>query len=142
MTDNQFDREGYACTVDPIDLVFSGAEESGSTALTAMVSSRLLCFAHCGDCRGVLYRDGQILQVTREHSPESEDEKARIELLGGRIIAIRSDTPRVMGVLNMTRSIGDFGLKPFIIPNPEVREILSPFLACVQLGDHYETLHV
>lgn len=107
VTDNQFDREG-------------GAEESGSTALTAMVSTRLLCFAHCGDCRGVLYRDGQILQVTREHSPESEDEKARIELLGGRIIAIRSDTPRVMGVLNMTRSIGDFGLKPFIIPNPEV----------------------
>lgn len=107
MTDNQFDRE-------------NGAEESGSTALTALVSTRLLCFANCGDCRAILYRDGQVFQVTREHSPETEDEKQRIELLGGRIIAIRSDTPRVMGVLNMTRSIGDFGLKPFIIPNPEV----------------------
>lgn len=107
MTDNQFDRE-------------NGAEESGTTALTALVSARLLCFANCGDCRAVLYRDGQVLQVTREHSPESEDEKQRIELLGGRIIAIRADGPRVMGVLNMTRSIGDFGLKPFIIPNPEV----------------------
>lgn len=103
-----------------------GAEESGSTALTAIVSNQLLCFAHCGDCRGVLYRDGQILQVTREHSPESYDEKQRIECLGGRIIAIRSDTPRVMGVLNMTRSIGDFGLKPYIIPNPEVPITKSP----------------
>jgi len=107
MTDNQFDRE-------------NGAEESGSTALAALISARLLCFANCGDCRAVLYRDGQIVQVTREHSPETEDEKDRIETLGGRIISIRSDAPRVMGVLNMTRSIGDFGLKPFIIPNPEV----------------------
>lgn len=29
--------------------------------------------------------------------------------------------PRVMGVLAMTRAIGDRALRPFVIPDPEVR---------------------
>lgn len=106
---------------------FSGEDASGSTALTAMVSKKLLCFAHCGDCRGLLYRDGEILQMTREHHPEMEDEKQRIEYLGGRIFAGQTNSQRVMGVLNMTRAIGDFGLKPFIIPNPEVSFLCNVF---------------
>lgn len=107
MTDHQFDDQG-------------GRDESGTTAILCMISESLLCFSHCGDCRGVLFRDGEVFQVTREHSPNQVDEQDRIQMLGGYVItAARGDTARVMGVLSMTRSIGDFGLKPYIIPNPE-----------------------
>lgn len=99
----------------------SGRDESGTTALLTLVSESVLCVAHCGDCRGVLFRHGgEIVTLTREHSPVNLEEQERITALGGYVITVgRSDIPRVMGVLAMTRSIGDFGLKPYIIPNPE-----------------------
>ncbi|KAM0887188.1 hypothetical protein ACQ4PT_029230 [Festuca glaucescens] len=51
--------------------------------------------------------------------PNREDEYARIEALGGKVI--QWNGYRVLGVLAMSRSIGDRYLKPYIIPVPEVR---------------------
>lgn len=50
--------------------------------------------------------------------PNREDEYARIEALGGKVI--QWNGYRVLGVLAMSRSIGDRYLKPYIIPVPEV----------------------
>ncbi|EMS49456.1 putative protein phosphatase 2C 53 [Triticum urartu] len=62
-----------------------------------------------------------LLQMDKkDHSltPNREDEYARIEALGGKVI--QWNGYRVLGVLAMSRSIGDRYLKPYIIPVPEV----------------------
>ncbi|KAL0380554.1 UNVERIFIED_CONTAM: protein phosphatase 2C 16 [Sesamum angustifolium] len=51
-------------------------------------------------------------------NPNREDEYARIEASGGKVIQWNGH--RVFGVLAMSRSIGDRYLKPWIIPEPEV----------------------
>lgn len=50
--------------------------------------------------------------------PDRPDELARIEEAGGRVIYW--DGARVLGVLAMSRAIGDSYLKPYVIPDPEV----------------------
>lgn len=96
------------------------APDTGTTALVALVSSKTLCFCHCGDSRAVLYRGGRPMQVTRDHTPEWNDEKNRIASHGGHIVQMQNDGPRVMGVLTMTRAIGDTALRPLVIADPEV----------------------
>ena len=50
--------------------------------------------------------------------PDREDEARRINQAGGQIL--NWNGPRVMGILNMTRAIGDSGLRPYVIAEPEV----------------------
>nr|GMC59250.1 protein phosphatase 2C 37-like [Ipomoea batatas] len=50
--------------------------------------------------------------------PDRPDEVNRIEAAGGRVIYW--DGPRVLGVLAMSRAIGDNYLKPYVISEPEV----------------------
>ncbi|GKC07836.1 phosphatase 2C 37-like protein [Tanacetum coccineum] len=50
--------------------------------------------------------------------PDRPDELQRIEEAGGRVIYW--DGARVLGVLAMSRAIGDNYLKPYVIPEPEV----------------------
>ena len=45
--------------------------------------------------------------------------QARVESLGGEIMYWNGE--RVMGVLAVSRAIGDHNLRPFVIANPEVR---------------------
>lgn len=40
---------------------------------------------------------------------------------GGHIVQMAYDGPRVMGVLNMTRAVGDHSLRPYVIATTEVR---------------------
>ena len=54
---------------------------------------------------------GKIIQqlielLNRDHHPSDAEEKARIEAAGGEIHSDNTDTLRVQGRLNMTRSIG------------------------------------
>lgn len=50
--------------------------------------------------------------------PDRPDELLRIQAAGGRVIYW--DGPRVLGVLAMSRAIGDNYLKPYVISEPEV----------------------
>lgn len=50
--------------------------------------------------------------------PDRPDELVRIEAAGGRVIYWEG--PRVLGVLAMSRAIGDCYLKPYVISEPEV----------------------
>uniref|UniRef100_A0A0D9WKI5 protein-serine/threonine phosphatase n=1 Tax=Leersia perrieri TaxID=77586 RepID=A0A0D9WKI5_9ORYZ len=90
----------------------------GSTAVVAVVCSSHVIVANCGDSRAVLCRGKQPLPLSLDHKPNREDEYARIEALGGKVI--QWNGYRVLGVLAMSRSIGDKYLKPYIIPVPEV----------------------
>ncbi|EPS72331.1 hypothetical protein M569_02427, partial [Genlisea aurea] len=91
----------------------------GSTAVVAVVSSSHIVVANCGDSRAVLYRGKVAVPLSVDHKPNREDECARIEAAGGKVIQWNGH--RVSGILAMSRSIGDRYLKPWIIAEPEVR---------------------
>ncbi|KAG1680752.1 hypothetical protein FOA52_008085 [Chlamydomonas sp. UWO 241] len=91
---------------------------TGSTAVVALIGRRRCWIANCGDSRAVLCRGGRAVQLTDDHKPERADEAARVEKAGGHVLFWNGH--RVMGVLAMSRAIGDHGLRPYIIPEPEV----------------------
>ncbi|XP_019058094.1 PREDICTED: LOW QUALITY PROTEIN: protein phosphatase 2C 16-like [Tarenaya hassleriana] len=95
-------------------------ETVGSTAVVALVCSSHIIVANCGDsrARAVLYRGKESMALSIDHKPDREDEYARIDESGGKVI--QWNGARVFGVLAMSRSIGDRYLKPWIIPEPEV----------------------
>ncbi|XVF23953.1 hypothetical protein REPUB_Repub13aG0084200 [Reevesia pubescens] len=90
----------------------------GSTAVVAVVTPDKVIVANCGDSRAVLCRNGVAFPLSEDHKPDRPDELLRIEEAGGRVIYW--DSPRVLGVLAMSRAIGDNYLKPFVISEPEV----------------------
>ncbi|CAK7352878.1 unnamed protein product [Dovyalis caffra] len=94
------------------------AETVGSTAVVAVICSSHIIVANCGDSRAVLCRGKEPVALSVDHKPNREDEYARIEAAGGKVIQWNGH--RVFGVLAMSRSIGDRYLKPWIIPEPEV----------------------
>ncbi|XP_042493506.1 protein phosphatase 2C 37-like [Macadamia integrifolia] len=90
----------------------------GSTAVVAIVTPDKIIVTNCGDSRAVLSRAGKAVPLSTDHKPDRPDELARIQEAGGRVIYW--DGPRVLGVLAMSRAIGDDYLKPFVISEPEV----------------------
>ncbi|KAK7300753.1 hypothetical protein RJT34_11603 [Clitoria ternatea] len=90
----------------------------GSTAVVAIVTPEKIIIANCGDSRAVLCRNNVAVPLSDDHKPDRPDELLRIEDAGGRVIYW--DGPRVLGVLAMSRAIGDYYLKPYVISEPEV----------------------
>ncbi|XAR66246.1 Phosphoprotein phosphatase [Bertholletia excelsa] len=90
----------------------------GSTAVVAVVTPEKIVVSNCGDSRAVLCRNGVAIPLSADHKPDRPDELNRIQNAGGRVIYW--DGPRVLGVLAMSRAIGDNYLKPFVTSEPEV----------------------
>ncbi|KAK7379300.1 hypothetical protein VNO80_04757 [Phaseolus coccineus] len=90
----------------------------GSTAVIAVLTPDKIVVSNCGDSRAVLCRNGVAIPLSSDHKPDRPDELLRVESKGGRVIYW--DGPRVLGVLAMSRAIGDYYLKPFVISEPEV----------------------
>ncbi|CAA2973522.1 probable phosphatase 2C 50 isoform X1 [Olea europaea subsp. europaea] len=107
------DEIGGKASLEPV-----APETVGSTAVVAIVCSSHIIVANCGDSRAVLCRGKEPMALSVDHKPNREDEYARIEAAGGKVIQWNGH--RVFGVLAMSRSIGDRYLKPWIIPDPEV----------------------
>lgn len=93
-------------------------EAVGSTAVVAIVTPDKIIVANCGDSRAVLSRKGKAIPLSSDHKPDRPDELNRIQEAGGRVIYW--DGPRVLGVLAMSRAIGDNYLKPYVSCDPEV----------------------
>jgi len=89
--------------------------------VVALVQEETLTVAHVGDSRGVLCRAGTAVELTKDHKPELEQEKRRIEALGGFVSYI--GCWRAMGILAMSRAIGDLFLKPYVSAEPEVSSV-------------------
>ncbi|KAK4537783.1 hypothetical protein CDCA_CDCA14G3808 [Cyanidium caldarium] len=92
----------------------------GSTSITCLLSRdatsgrRYLYTANAGDSRAILVRrDGSVLRLSYDHKASDEREARRIHEQGG-FVACR----RVLGVLSVTRSFGDFALKHFVVCEP------------------------
>jgi protein phosphatase 2C len=102
------------CCPEPI-----APETVGTTAIVAVVGACQIIVGNCGDSRAVLSRGGVAIPLSVDHKPEREDEMARVEAAGGRVIYWNGH--RVLGVLAMSRAIGDRYLKPYVIADPEVK---------------------
>ncbi|KAL3575106.1 hypothetical protein D5086_023207, partial [Populus alba] len=90
----------------------------GSTAVVVVLSGCQIITSNCGDSRAVLFRRTEAIPLTVDQKPDRSDELMRIEGQGGRVI--NWNGARVLGVLAMSRAIGDRYLRPWIIPVPEV----------------------
>ncbi|KAG5237543.1 Protein phosphatase 2C family protein [Salix suchowensis] len=119
----KMDKEVESCCVEGdnssncrCELKTPQCDAAGSTAVVAVVTPEKIIVSNCGDSRAVFCRNGVAI-------PLSSDHKVRLTisffyLSGGRVIYW--DGARVLGVLAMSRAIGDNYLKPFVIPEPDV----------------------
>lgn len=112
-----FDR-AFKITDDEFKEATENAEVMGSTAITALVGERYIICGYCGDSRAVLCRNKRAFPLTVDHKPERDDETERVQEAGGQVLFFNG--PRVMGLLAMSRAIGDQSLRPYVIPNPDV----------------------
>ncbi|KAE8723230.1 putative protein phosphatase 2C 47 [Hibiscus syriacus] len=79
---------------------------SGTTALTALIFGRFLMVANAGDCRAVLCRKGEAIDMSEDHRPIYPSERRRVEELGGFI-----DDGYLNGVLSVSRALGNWDMK-------------------------------
>ncbi|KAI4880427.1 hypothetical protein NFI96_018411 [Prochilodus magdalenae] len=84
----------------------------GTTGVVTFLRGRTLYVAWLGDSQAMLVKKGQPVELMKPHKPDREDEKQRIEALGGCVIWF--GTWRVNGSLSVSRAIGDSEHKPYI----------------------------
>ncbi|XP_019091438.1 PREDICTED: protein phosphatase 2C 7-like [Camelina sativa] len=94
-------------------------ESIGSTAVVALVCSSHIIVSNCGNSRVVLLRGKESMHLSVDQRPEREDEYARIEKTGGKVVQWQGARSS-FSVLNTSRSIGDEYLEPYVRPDPEV----------------------
>ncbi|KAM7501786.1 hypothetical protein LguiB_000690 [Lonicera macranthoides] len=95
----------------------------GSCCVTALIRNGNLIVSNAGDCRAVISNGGTAEALTSDHRPSREDEKSRIETLGGYVDCCRG-VWRIQGSLAVSRGIGDRHLKQWVTAEPETK-ILS-----------------
>jgi serine/threonine protein phosphatase PrpC len=81
--------------------------KAGCTACVVLMTNNTLYVANAGDARCLLSRGRKAVQITTDHKPEMASEKKRIEAAGGFV----NEEGRVLGVLNVSRAIGDLEFK-------------------------------
>eukprot|EP00271_Cylindrocystis_brebissonii_P019437 TRINITY_DN58_c0_g1_i1.p1 TRINITY_DN58_c0_g1~~TRINITY_DN58_c0_g1_i1.p1 ORF type:complete len:358 (+),score=54.93 TRINITY_DN58_c0_g1_i1:99-1172(+) len=122
----------FSRAFERVDLQLEQAQEddSGTTALAALISGSSLLIANVGDCRAVLSRSGRAIDLSTDQRPDTPAEKERIEAAGGYVVE-----DYLNGLLGVARALGDWhmtGLKgldpgsqrPFgpLSAVPEIRE--------------------
>ncbi|XP_049520275.1 LOW QUALITY PROTEIN: uncharacterized protein LOC119446654 [Dermacentor silvarum] len=113
-------REGFLLT-DRNFLQRSSKEglKSGCTAVCCLVrEQRQLVVGWLGDSQAILVRKGVPMSLVNPHKPEREDERKRIEELGGMVLLM--GIWRVNGTLGVSRAIGDAEHKPYVTSEPDV----------------------
>lgn len=92
----------------------------GSCCVTALIRKGNLVVSNAGDCRAVMSRGGVAEALTSDHRPSREDEKRRIESLGG-YVDFCHGIWRIQGSLAVSRGIGDRHLKQWVTAEPETK---------------------
>ncbi|XP_070131361.1 protein phosphatase 1F isoform X2 [Equus przewalskii] len=77
--------------------------QSGTTGVCALIAGKTLHVAWLGDSQVILVQQGQVVKLMEPHRPERQDERERIEALGG--FVSHMDCWRVNGTLAVSRAI-------------------------------------
>jgi len=103
---------------------------AGCTSVVAVVKDGVLYVANAGDSRAVLSRAGGAVQeMSQDHKPTNEGEKARIIAAGGFVA-----DGRVKGSLALSRAIGDLEFKQAAGLGPEAQMVTAmPDVRCEPL---------
>lgn len=99
--------------------------KGGTTSLVAYFTETQAYLANAGDSRAVFCLDGKPVRWSIDHKPNIPSEKKRIEDLGGQVTMhedklVGTTLYRVNAQLAVSRSLGDFNLEPYVIPEPDV----------------------
>lgn len=92
--------EDLAMTEEP-------GNDSGCTAVVALLRGNELFVANAGDSRCIICREGKAVDMSIDHKPEDVPELDRITKAGGKV----SNDGRINGGLNLSRAIGDHSYK-------------------------------
>lgn len=101
------------------DVDLPHTKDVGSTACVVLVTDSDIWFVNVGDSRAIVRTDGVTKQMTIDHKPTLKSEADRVTKHGG-FISNTDGTWRINGRLNVSRSIGDWSMRPFIISSPTV----------------------
>ena len=93
---------------------------AGCTAVVGLIKGRTLYVANAGDSRCVLAEEGKAIEMSHDHKPDLPVEIARITKAGGVV-----EDGRVMGNINLSRSIGDMEYKKNPSLSPEEQMITA-----------------
>ncbi|CAF3729160.1 unnamed protein product [Rotaria socialis] len=96
-------------------------DKSGSTAISCLIDLERIYFLNVGDSRAILVStDGRILLATKDHKPNDQAERQRIQEAGGTVLI-----QRVNGSLAVSRALGDFEYKNNSNRRPD-QQLVSP----------------
>lgn len=92
-----------------------GEYVDGTTACVVAIDpvAHLAAIANVGDSRAVLCERGRAVPLTKDHLPNHEDERERIEAAGGEVITGPDGTHRLMGLMECSRAIGNLPMRQF-----------------------------
>jgi len=101
-------------------------EYQGSTAVAVILheasdGQRTLISANIGDSRGVLSRGGRAVDLTRDHKPNDDKEKARILAMGEKIEWDHYCKVHRVRNLSLSRAVGDRFAKPAVSGEVEIQ---------------------
>lgn len=102
------------------DLVYQGSTAVCVVLHVAQDGRRTLLTANIGDSRAILCRGRKAVDMTRDHKPSDERERARILAMGeeiewdpyGQVYRVRD--------LSLSRAVGDRFAKPIVTSEPEI----------------------
>lgn len=101
-------------------------EYQGSTAVAVLLHEandgvRTILSANIGDSRGILARDGKAVDLTRDHKPNDDKEKARILAMGEKIEWDHYCKVHRVRNLSLSRAVGDRFAKPAVSGEVEIK---------------------
>lgn len=95
--------------------------DDGSTAITCLVRGNRVTIANVGDSRAVGSIAGRALALSVDHKPNLPAERTRIQNAGGTVTSMMG-CHRVMGMLAMSRALGDVMIERYLSQDPDLTE--------------------